>query len=236
MPWNLGDFVLWRGCHAHERVCWDTELGRGRPAWNVQDAAMVTKHLGFSIDIACGGVDNLVRHHDYTLAVAEAASGEPFARFWLHGGHLYVDGKKMSKSQGNVLYLDQLVAEDYYGAAVRFFLIYGAYRKKLNFTWEALAETSRKLDNCQALIRELQNNQTANAPSTNQAKKAVQNLLPTFEKHMNKDLDAKSAFDSVYATVALLVEFKRKKALGKAELDAAVDALRRIDSVLQVLF
>jgi cysteinyl-tRNA synthetase len=236
MPWHLGDFVLWRGCHAHERVCWDTELGRGRPAWNVQDAAMVTEHLGFSIDIACGGVDNLVRHHDYTLAVAEAASGEPFARFWLHGGHLYVDGKKMSKSQGNVLYLDELVAKDYYGAAVRFFLIYGAYRKKLNFTWEALAESSRKLDNCQALIRELQNNQTANAPSTNQAKKAVQNLLPTFEKHMNNDLDAKSAFDAVYATVALLVEFKRKKALGKAELDAAIDALRRIDSVLQVLF
>jgi cysteinyl-tRNA synthetase len=94
MPWNKGDFILWHGCGAGDVVCWDTEVGRGRPAWNIQDAAMVTKHLGFSIDIACGGIDNLVRHHDYTLAVAEAASDKPFASYWLHGGHLYVDGKK----------------------------------------------------------------------------------------------------------------------------------------------
>ena len=74
MPWNRGDFVLWHGCKSDDRVCWNTEVGNGRPAWNIQDAAIVTKHLGFSIDIACGGIDNLVRHHDYTLAVAEAVS------------------------------------------------------------------------------------------------------------------------------------------------------------------
>ena len=56
MPWNKGDFILWHGCRERDRVCWDTDIGRGRPAWNIQDAAMVTKHLGFSIDIACGGI------------------------------------------------------------------------------------------------------------------------------------------------------------------------------------
>ena len=72
-PWNLGDFVLWHGCT--QDVCYQTSIGRGRPAWNIQDAAIVTKHLGFTVDVGCGGIDNLVRHHDYTLAVAEAVSG-----------------------------------------------------------------------------------------------------------------------------------------------------------------
>ena len=73
-PWNRGDFILWHGCQRDESECWNTEIGRGRPAWNIQDAAIVTKHLGFTIDVACGGIDNVVRHHDYTIAVAEGVS------------------------------------------------------------------------------------------------------------------------------------------------------------------
>jgi len=72
-PWNLGDFILWHGCKQDD-VCYDTQIGSGRPAWNIQDAAIVTKHLGFTIDVACGGIDNLVRHHDYTLAIEALAS------------------------------------------------------------------------------------------------------------------------------------------------------------------
>ena len=155
-PWNRGDFILWHGCKEGESVCWKTEVGAGRPAWNIQDAAMVTKHLGFSIDVACGGVDNLVRHHDYTIAVAEGASGEEFARYWLHGAHLFVDGKKMSKSRGNVYYPADLLAKGFRKDHVRFFLIYGQYRKKLNFTWEKLAETSRKLDMLKHMVKDLE--------------------------------------------------------------------------------
>jgi cysteinyl-tRNA synthetase len=153
-PWNKGDFVLWHGCKKGESVCWDTEIGTGRPAWNIQDAAMVTKHLGFAIDVACGGIDNLVRHHDYTLAVTEAISGRTFARFWLHGAHLLVDGKKMSKSRGNVYYPADLMAKGFREDHVRFFLIYGQYREKLNFTWEKLAETSRKLDALKSMVQD----------------------------------------------------------------------------------
>ena len=89
-PWNMGDFIIWDGCK-QDAVCYVAPIGSGRPAWNIQDAAIVTKHLGFSIDVACGGIDNLVRHHDYTLAIAEAVSGKEFSRYWLHGGHLFVE-------------------------------------------------------------------------------------------------------------------------------------------------
>jgi cysteinyl-tRNA synthetase len=99
--WNLGDFILWRRVRGdNDNPSWETELGRGRPAWNVQDAAMVTKHLGDRIDIACGGVDNLYRHHDYTIAIMEAVSGHTFAPYWLHGEHVLVDGRKCPRAGG----------------------------------------------------------------------------------------------------------------------------------------
>jgi cysteinyl-tRNA synthetase len=77
--WNLGDFILWHKRKKEDKeVWWDTEIGQGRPAWNIQDAAMISKHLGFEIDIHTGGIDNLYRHHDYTLAIMEGASGRTF--------------------------------------------------------------------------------------------------------------------------------------------------------------
>lgn len=229
-PWNRGDFVLWHGCKESESVCWNAEIGRGRPAWNIQDAAMVTKHLGFSIDVACGGIDNLVRHHDYTLAVAEAVSGKPFSRYWLHGGHLLVDGKKMSKSKGNVYYPDDLTAKGFRREHVRFFLIYGGYREKLNFTFEKLAETSRKLDNLKSMVQNLQ--KTKAAGSSEEAKELVDGVVLGFERNMNDDLNVKAAFDSVYEAVDCLKQEK----IGVEDANAVVSGLRRVDSVLQVIF
>ena len=108
--WNRGDFILWhKRAKADGDIWWDSAIGQGRPAWNIQDAAMIVKHHGFEIDIHTGGIDNLYRHHDYTLAIMESASGKRFCPWWLHGGHLLVDGKKMSKTKGNVTYVDDLI-------------------------------------------------------------------------------------------------------------------------------
>jgi cysteinyl-tRNA synthetase len=79
--WNLSDFILWHGIKKGDTVFWDTAIGRGRPAWNVQDPAMVTQTLGFSIDIFCGGIDNLVRHHDYVIAITESVSGNQLSNY-----------------------------------------------------------------------------------------------------------------------------------------------------------
>jgi cysteinyl-tRNA synthetase len=234
MPWNRGDFVLWHGCRGGDKVCWDTEVGRGRPAWNIQDAAMVIKHLGFGVDLGCGGIDNLVRHHDYTLAVAEAVSGEPFARYWLHGGHLFVDGKKMSKSKGNVLYPDDLTVKGYKNEHIRFFLIFGAYRKRRNFTWQNLSETSKKLDQLIGMVQNLQ--KATNAISSPEGKVLANSIQSNFENQMNNDLNVKSAFDTLYETLAKLDGLAKEEKLGKTELDVAVAGLRKVDSVLQVIF
>jgi cysteinyl-tRNA synthetase len=233
-PWNRGDFVLWRGCKKGDSACWETEIGTGRPAWNIQDAAMVTKHLGFAIDMACGGVDNLVRHHDYTLAVAEGVSGVEFARYWLHGAHLFVEGKKMSKSKGNVYYPADLLAKGYRSEHVRFFLIYGHYRKKLNFTWKKLAETSRKLDAFKGMLQGWEKAGSAN--SSGRAKKLVASIISRFEENMDNNLDVKGAFDELFSIISALHELKKQGKLSLEEANAAIDNLKKIDSVLQIIF
>ena len=232
-PWNRGDFILWQGCKKGE-ACWETAVGRGRPAWNIQDAAIVTKHLGFSVDVAAGGVDNLVRHHDYTLAVAEAVSGKQFAKYWLHGAHLLVDGKKMSKSRGNVYYPKDLAAKGYGGAHVRFFLIYGHYRKSKNFTFEELAETSKKLELLRKRVRGLVGAKSG-GPSGKE-KDVAQSILTGFEANMNRDLDVKGAFDHVFEEVSSLDKLKQEGKITPEDAAGAVTALEQVDRVLRVVF
>jgi cysteinyl-tRNA synthetase len=234
MPWNRGDFILWHGCRNCDTVCWDTKIGRGRPAWNIQDAAMVTKNLGPSIDIGCGGIDNLVRHHDYTIAIAEAVLGMPFSHYWLHGGHLYVDNKKMSKSKGNVLYPEDFTEKGYSNEQIRFFLIYGGYRKKRNFTWQDMEETSRRLDDFKTVLGSLQKGKSQT--SSLNAKSLAHSITVTFSKYMDNDLDVKGAFDALHVVVVSLHKFMLEGNLSREDADAAIVDFREVDYVLQVIF
>jgi cysteinyl-tRNA synthetase len=232
-PWNRGDFILWHGCKK-DHICWETEIGKGRPAWNIQDAAIVTKHLGFTVDIAAGGIDNLVRHHDYTLSVAEAVSGKNLANFWLHGAHLFVEDAKMSKSKGNVIYPQDLTSKGYRNDQVRFFLIYKHYRKKLNFTYERLSAASRRMDAFKSMVQDLKD--AASTKSSEKAKKLVCGIIPCFENAMNDDLNVKDAFDCVFDIVLKLDNLNENKELNSEDAKVALESLERVDRVLRIVF
>jgi len=228
-PWNMGDFIIWHGCGLGS-VCTHTSVGRGRPAWNIQDAAIVTKTLGYTIDVACGGIDNLVRHHDYTLAIVESVTGKQFSRYWLHGGHLFVEGEKMSKSKGNVLYPSDVLAKGYSGAELRFFLIYGPYREKMDFTFERLRQASMQLNSLRCMISDLQH---IAASDRCPADSCMGRLRGVFEVHMNNDLDVKGAFDSLVQTITEI--HQRRAALDSVEIKNVLGDLAAIDVVLQCL-
>jgi cysteinyl-tRNA synthetase len=237
--WNLGDFILWHGYREGHQVYWDTRIGRGRPSWNIQDPAMVTQHLGYSIDISCGGIDNLHRHHDYNIAVIEAASGKEFARFWIHGEHLLVNGKKMSKSIGNIVYPDHLMVDGRTGQHVRFYLISRHHRKKLNFTPDSFKKVSGRLDNLREILEEIaapSQSKGQTAVSAGGSLELVDALSTGFEKHMNDDLDVKGAVDNLWEMLSKLVELKRKDRLTGEDCRNTLKKMRRIDRVLQVFF
>jgi cysteinyl-tRNA synthetase len=166
--------------------------------------------------------------------VAEGVSGKQFARYWLHGGHLFADGKKMSKSIGNVYYPEDLIEKGYRSDQVRFFLIYGHYRKRINFTFKKLAETSQKLNQFKSMVQDMQVAQSAD--SSLKAINLAGSIVSSFERHMNEDLDVKAAFDALYGIVVTLHGLAKKGKLSAEDASAAVNGLRRVDSVLQVIF
>ncbi len=233
-PWNRGDFILWHGYKEGDADYWDTEIGRGRPAWNIQDAATIAKYLGFNVDAACGGIDNLVRHHDYTIAIIEGVSAEEFAQYWFHGQHLFVDGKKMSKSKGNVYYPNDLIKMGYTGEHIRFSLIYEHYKKRLNFTLEKMKKTSQKLDTFKNMVSSLE--KTESKEPSRKARRLVNELIATFEKNMNDDLNVKAVFDTLFSLVSKLDNLRSKGKLSYEDSCTAIDKLRKIDSVLQIIY
>ena len=231
--WNLGDFILWHGGDAGG-IHWDTEIGRGRPAWNIQDAAMITKNFGFKVDVACGGVDNLYRHHDYTIAIIEAASGGTFSTYWLHGEHVLVSGAKMSKSRGNIVYLENLMEQGYTPEFVRFFLVYGHYRKPLDLTDEGLERIAGRFGLLKELIRQLTSLNSAEGKESRQAAGIIADVEGGFRERMNDDLDVKGAIDGIQGKLRALMSMKMK---GEFSDDHAVKLgriLSRIDTVFQV--
>ncbi|MEM7814735.1 MAG: cysteine--tRNA ligase, partial [Candidatus Aenigmatarchaeota archaeon] len=100
---EMRDFALWKFWKPDDGdVLWETPIGKGRPGWHIECSAMSMKYLGPSFDIHTGGVDLIFPHHQNEIAQSEAATGKTFVKYWVHCEHLLVEGKKMSKSLGNI--------------------------------------------------------------------------------------------------------------------------------------
>ena len=143
-----GDFVLWKPSPP-DLPGWNSPFGdnngRGRPGWHIECSAMIKKHLGETIDIHGGGIDLQFPHHENEAAQSRCAHGRPLARFWMHNGMLNMAGEKMSKSQGNITLIEDVLA-DWSGEVVRLALLMTHYRQMMDFTPDLLAQCHRILD------------------------------------------------------------------------------------------
>jgi len=136
---NAADFALWKGYVEDDGdVVWDSPWGKGRPGWHIECSAMSEKHLGKTFDLHTGGVDNIFPHHEDEIAQSEGANGCMYSKQWMHCAHLQVEGKKMSKSEGNFFTLREILDKGYTGREIRYELIGTHYRKSLNFTFDSL--------------------------------------------------------------------------------------------------
>lgn len=149
---SLADFALWKAAKPEDGDnVWDSPWGPGRPGWHLECSAMSMKYLGPSFDVHSGGIDLAFPHHENEIAQSEACTGQTFSRLWLHMVHLMVDGKKMSKSLGNLYTLDQLAEKGWSAMEVRYALIAGHYRKHLNFTFDTLSAARSNLKRLSAV-------------------------------------------------------------------------------------
>src|SRR5580692_9308489 len=139
------DFALWKAAKPGE-TSWETPIGRGRPGWHIECSAMAMEYLGDSFDLHAGGEDLMFPHHENEIAQSESVTHKIFARHWMHVRFLLVDGRKMSKSEGNFYTLRDLLLKGYKASAIRLALISVPYRHQLNFTFEGLTEATNAID------------------------------------------------------------------------------------------
>ncbi len=146
---EVADFALWKKAGKGEEAVgavWDSPWGKGRPGWHIECSVMSQTHLGDTLDIHGGGMDLKFPHHENEIAQSEAATGKKLANFWVHVGTLLVEGKKMSKSTGNIVEFDTLVQRGVDPLAFRYLCLTTHYRGELNFTWAGLEAASIALE------------------------------------------------------------------------------------------
>ncbi|MSU73737.1 cysteine--tRNA ligase [Candidatus Kaiserbacteria bacterium] len=143
------DFLLWK---SDKKLGWESPWGLGFPGWHIECSAMIRATLGTQIDIHTGGIEHIPVHHNNEIAQSESATGKkPLARFWLHRAHLQLEGAKIAKSGGNVVYLSDITGRGFHPLALRYLLLGAHYRTNSNFTWEALGAAQTALGKLLAL-------------------------------------------------------------------------------------
>lgn len=153
---NPHDFALWFftvGHFSNHSMKWSSPWGEGFPGWHIECSAMSMEYLGDTLDIHTGGIDHIPVHHTNEIAQSEAATSQPFVKFWVHHNFLQVDGEKMSKSKKNFYRVDEILEKGFEPIALKYLFLTAHYRDKLNFTWKSLEAAQSALNNLREEIR-----------------------------------------------------------------------------------
>jgi len=151
------DFALWKLSQkgAKRQQEWASPWGKGFPGWHIECTAMIFKLLGRQIDIHTGGIDHIPVHHNNEIAQAEALTAKQYARYWMHNEFITIEGKKISKSLGNTVYLQQIAERGLAPRALRYLYLTAHYRAPMNFTWSAIEAADQALTRLRHMYLEL---------------------------------------------------------------------------------
>ena len=228
---SVADFALWKARVPEDgNVFWPSPWGAGRPGWHIECSAMSMKLLGASFDLHLGGEDLVFPHHEDEIAQSEAAGlqqpGARFVKCWMHGAHLLVEGKKMSKSLGNFFTLRDLLAKGFTGREIRYLLLTAHYREQFNFTLEGLqgarAALSR-LESCALRLSEVAG--SVSAPPDLE-------VVNRFTAALDEDLNISAGWGAIFEWIGGLNRLLSSGQLSPAQAAAAMAAWQQLDGVL----
>jgi cysteinyl-tRNA synthetase len=223
------DFMLWK---SDDKIGWDSPWGKGFPGWHIECSAMIRATLGEQIDIHTGGIEHIPIHHNNEIAQSEAATGKkPFSRFWMHRAHIQIEGGKIAKSDGNVVYLSEIVERGFHPLALRYLFLGAHYRTNSNFSWEALASAQTAFIKLVALRLSFKDTQPTDVSSMWHKK---------YMERINDDLDTPGALAVVWEMIkdktlapevllATLLDIDQVLGLNLAKPDEAARALAAHD-------
>lgn len=150
---NPTDFALWKFSPKDKQrdMEWESPWGKGFPGWHLECSALIEKYLGETIDIHCGGIDHIPVHHTNEIAQSEAVHHKPLANYWVHTNHIQVDGKKISKSLGNIITLEDIEKRSFSLEALRLLVFESHYRSEAQLSWETLAAAQNRLNDFRSM-------------------------------------------------------------------------------------
>jgi len=205
---NPTDFALWKfspsaGSGLPKRQMeWESPWGRGFPGWHIECSAMSMDKLGETLDIHTGGVDHIPIHHTNEIAQSEAATGKKFVNYWVHGEHLLVDGKKMSKSLGNFYRVEDIEKKGIDPLALRYLFLTASYRIQMNFTWEALEGAQRAYEIIKYQVSSIKYKKDSQRTVLSAEKLGkVNELRDKFTEAVSNDLNIPVALSVVWETL-----------------------------------
>jgi cysteinyl-tRNA synthetase len=227
------DFALWKAAKPGE-TAWDTAIGRGRPGWHIECSAMAMEYLGDSFDLHAGGEDLMFPHHENEIAQSESVTHKPFARHWMHVRFLLVDGRKMSKSEGNFFTLRDLLLKGYKASAIRLALVSVPYRHQLNFTFDGLIEATHAIERLRTFRQRLTNaNFAAGANPTLQA--AAQKAQADYMAALANDLNTAEARAPIFDLIRVSNTAIDQGQFLASDRDAVLSVLASFDAVFDVI-
>ncbi len=232
------DFALWKAPKPGEHQ-WQTALGPGRPGWHIECSAMAMEFLGESFDLHAGGEDLMFPHHENEIAQSESATHRTFARHWFHVRFLLVEGRKMSKSEGNFYTLRDLLLRGYKASAIRMLLISVPYRQQLNFTFEGLAAETIAVERLRTFRDRVRNTpwpgRPAPSPDSSEISALARDTRARFAAALADDLNTAEARAAIFEMVRAVNACADAGAFFAGDQQAVLETLREFDQVFAVL-
>jgi cysteinyl-tRNA synthetase len=224
------DFALWKAAKEGEPA-WDSPWGKGRPGWHIECSAMNMHHLGEQIDIHGGGNDLIFPHHENEIAQTEALTHKPFATYWMHNGMLTLKSEKMSKSLGNMVLIDEFLAE-HPGDVMRLLVLNGSYRSPLTYNDEVLAQTEQAYKRLLSAKKAADPDSPGLDPDTAAALEAdAEKTRKQFREAMDDDFNSSAALAALFELVRAINQ-ARADGASQAQLAPAVRVFEELTGVL----
>jgi cysteinyl-tRNA synthetase len=196
---EAGDFVLQKKALPDEPY-WFSPWGKGRPGWHIECSTMAMKHLGQTVDIHGGGEEHIFPHHENEIAQSEALTGKPFANYWIHARHVFLNGKRMSKSKRNYILIGNAV-NNYGAALLRLYLLTVHYRKRVDFDEQDILRLQTKLVSLKSAVHLVRALLSQEDTETNTGEKKLlrdmQKAKETFVNAMDDDFNTGLAVNAV---------------------------------------
>ncbi len=232
------DFVLWKEKKAGEPY-WESPFGKGRPGWHIECSAMSMKYLKVPLDIHAGGSDLVFPHHENEIAQSEAATGEPFCRYWMHVGYLEIDNRKMSKSLGNFWTVRDF-RKAYDPRVLRLFMLNAHYRNPINFTVELIEQAKNSLERLDNFYDNLAyyESKWSKQEITDRDEEILETIKKVQQDYiaaMDDDFNTAGAIAALFTLVREVNSYINAGSGNKQVLEAARQLVSEMDGVLGLL-